>query len=81
MWGAAHRWGMGATMAASTWVKGGRGGGVVWTAVVVSEGWVGSQLGGRHVGWMACTVEAVVRPGEAVAQPGEAVTRPMAHTS
>ena len=35
MWGAAHRWGMGATTAASTRVKGGRGGGAAWTVVVV----------------------------------------------
>ena len=72
MWGAAHRWGMEATMA--TQVRGGHGGGAVWTAVVVSEGRVGGQLGGQHVGWKARTVEAVARPGEAV-------THPTAHTS
>ena len=57
-----------------TWVRGGHGGGVAWTAVVVGEGQVGGQLGGQYVGWKAHTVEAVARPGEAV-------THPMAHTS
>ena len=74
MWGAAHRWGMGATAAASTRVRGGHGDGAAWTAVVVGKGQVGGQLGGRHMGWKACTVEAVARPGEAV-------MRPTAHTS
>ena len=75
VWGAAHRWGMGATAAALTRVRGGRGGGAAWTTVVVvGEGQVGGQLGGRHMGWKARTVEAVARPGEAV-------MRPTAHTS
>ena len=73
MWGAAHRWGMGVTVAASTRVKGGCGGGAAWTAVVVGKGQVGGRLEGRHVGWKARTVEAVAQPGEAVARPGEAV--------
>ena len=42
--------------------------------VVVSEGWVGGQHGGWHMGWEAHTVERVARPGEAV-------THPMAHIS
>ena len=50
VWGAAHRWGMGATAAASTRVRGGRGGGAAWTAVVVAEGLEGGTWGGRHRG-------------------------------